>query len=70
MSGNRLNECYDTVIAAMAHRIEYLEDELRWKQQRVDDLTKLNVTLIAKQRRLEAMTDNPDADPFGGDVDE
>lgn len=70
MLNNRLNECYDTVIAAMAYRIEQLEDELRWKKQRVDELEKLNAALRIERRRMEAMNDDPDADPFGGDGDE
>lgn len=72
MPENRLHECCDTVIAAMAHRIEYLEDELRWKQRRVEELEKLNAAQRIKLHRLEAMTGNPDldADPFGGDGDE
>lgn len=72
MPENRLHECCETVIAAMAHRIECLEDELRWKQGRIEDLEKLNTAQRIKLRRLEAMTDNPDldADPFVGDGDE
>lgn len=72
MPENRLQGCYETVIASLAHRIEYLEDELRWKQKRVEDLEKQNAAQRIELHRLEAMTDNPDldADPFGGDGDE
>lgn len=70
MIENRLSECWETVIASLAHRIEYLEDELRWKSQRVDNLEKLNASLLKKVKRLEAAADNPNEDPFGGDGDE
>lgn len=71
MTNTRLHECCETVIAAMAAHIEQLQDELRWKEQRVDVLEKQNTALRVKVARLEAAAEpEKDIDPFGGDDDE
>lgn len=72
MFENRLHNCCETVIAALAARIEQLEDELRWKQQRLENLEKQNAALKeGLNRQAEVFTACiADEDPFGGDEDE
>lgn len=37
-----LQECAGTVISTLARRVEELEDAIRWKDQRIETLEKLN----------------------------
>lgn len=70
MFNSNLHDCYETVIAAMAAHIEQLQNELRWKSQRVETLEKLNTAMRVKLARLESENPEKDIDPFGGDDDE
>lgn len=61
----KLSECCETVIAALASRIEQLEGELEWKQQRINQL----------ELALDNLNSKPGSDsgrdPFeGGSADE
>lgn len=44
----KLENCCETVIAAMADKIEQLQYELQYKQSRIDELTRQNEELRAQ----------------------
>ena len=76
---NTVDQHWETVVSVLATRIEQLEDDLRWKRQRIQQLQSQNDLLKAKlgETPTAAMLVNPltnfdsDKDPFeDGDGDE
>lgn len=74
-----IDQHWETVVSVLAARIEQLEDDLRWKRQRIEHLQSYNDILKAKlgETPTAAMLVNPltnfdsDKDPFdGGEADE
>lgn len=76
---NTVDQHWETVVSVLAARIEQLEDDLRWKRQRIQQQQSHIDLLKAKlgETPTAAMLVNPlthfdsDKDPFdGGEADE
>lgn len=65
----KIEDCCETVIAAMAYQIEHLQYELQFKQSRIDALERENEELRVKQEGKTfdgALARDLDKDPFDG----